>query len=371
MPPPSLSSSTMVSGRPSRRRGQQAADVVRERDVADQQHDRPARGRGDAEGGRDRAVDPVRAAVGRARGAASRAPGRTSRRRAPASRRRRRASPRAAGRTPSSAATRGSHSPAGPSAAAIAPAAARSARRPRRASHSRSRGRRGSRSASAASVARGSAAASVADRAGRVLPRVLGIEGDLQRALVQAVQPLAQRLGRRQVADAQDEVGPVRLGPGGVAQQRVVVGDRRRAAPRARERVGEQRDPRRGRRRRRARRRARGRAPPGPRRARPAGAPRAPRRARRPAPAPARAVRRGRVTHGRPPARPPPPGSSSGQRRVEHERLAQREVEVHGPGPAVERRPVRAAGELAQPAHRARAWRARRRPRGTTSRRSP
>ena len=40
-----------------------------------------------------------------------------------------------------------------------------------------------------------------------------------------------------------------------------------------------------------------------------------------------------------------------GQRRVEHERLAQREVEVHRAGAAVERGPERAAGELAQPAH--------------------
>ena len=46
------------------RRGQQPADVVRQRDVAGQQHHRPARGERDAERGRDRAVDPVRAAVG-------------------------------------------------------------------------------------------------------------------------------------------------------------------------------------------------------------------------------------------------------------------------------------------------------------------
>ena len=46
------------------RGGEQPADVVGERDVADQQHDRPARGGGDAERGRDRAVDAVRAAVG-------------------------------------------------------------------------------------------------------------------------------------------------------------------------------------------------------------------------------------------------------------------------------------------------------------------
>ena len=43
MPPPPLSSSTIVSFSPSRARGEQAADVVRERDVADQQHDRARR----------------------------------------------------------------------------------------------------------------------------------------------------------------------------------------------------------------------------------------------------------------------------------------------------------------------------------------
>ena len=59
------------------------------------------------------------------------------------------------------------------------------------------------------------------------------------------------------------------------------------------------------------------------------------------------------MTHGRPPARPPPPGSSAGSGAVEHERLAQREVQVHRAGAALERGPVRAAGELAQPAQRA------------------
>ena len=51
-------------------------------------------------------------------------------------------------------------------------------------------------------------------------------------------------------------------------------------------------------------------------------------------------VRRGRVTQGRPPARPPPLGSSAGSGGVEHERLAQREVQVHraraGPSSAVQ-----------------------------------
>src|SRR5205823_4767508 len=44
--------------------GHKAADVVGERYVADQQHDRSVAGGGGAEGGGDRAVDPVGAAVG-------------------------------------------------------------------------------------------------------------------------------------------------------------------------------------------------------------------------------------------------------------------------------------------------------------------
>ena len=43
--------------------GDQAPDVVGERDIPDQQHHRLLAGRGGAEGGGDRAVDPVRAAV--------------------------------------------------------------------------------------------------------------------------------------------------------------------------------------------------------------------------------------------------------------------------------------------------------------------
>ena len=57
------------------------------------------------------------------------------------------------------------------------------------------------------------------------------------------------------------------------------------------------------------------------------------------------------MTHGRSPVAPAAARLLRGQRRVEHERLAQREVEVHRARAAVERGPVRAAGELAQPAH--------------------
>ena len=178
MPPPSLSSSTIGSGRPSRAAGQQAAHVVRERDVADQQHDRPACGRGGAVGGRDRAVDPVGAAVREHAG--RRLPGREEGLHV-AHRHRRGDHERRLGRqaAPSSAATRGSLSPAGaerfgdrappprglPRASAEPLAVARPAREPVR--------------------ERGEGRPRVAgderrDRAGGVLPGVLGIEGDLQ-----------------------------------------------------------------------------------------------------------------------------------------------------------------------------------------------
>ena len=52
-----------------------------------------------------------------------------------------------------------------------------------------------------------------ADAARRVLPRGLGVEGDLER--VEAVEPLAQRLRGGEVAEAQDEVGGVGGGEAG------------------------------------------------------------------------------------------------------------------------------------------------------------
>ena len=63
IPPPSLLSRTIVSSRPGAPRGEQAADVVGERDVADEQDDRPVGHRGRAERARHGAVDAVRAAV--------------------------------------------------------------------------------------------------------------------------------------------------------------------------------------------------------------------------------------------------------------------------------------------------------------------
>ena len=81
-----------------------------------------------------------------------------------------------------------------------------------------------------------------ADGAGGVLPGGLGVERDLQR-VAEAVQPRPQGLGRRQVAEAQDELRGVGRRPVAVAQERVVVRDRGRAAAGARQRVREQRQP--------------------------------------------------------------------------------------------------------------------------------
>ena len=138
--------------------------------------------------------------------------------------------------------------------------------------------------------------------------------------------------------------------PVGVAQQRVVVGDRRRALARAGQRVGQQRE--RGALGERGERRAEARVA-----------------LERPATMTARGrafssssqaldeLRRGvshgsagRVTHGRPPSRPgtistsgtPSPSGTSGSRSEK--------FRCTGPGPAVDRGPERAAGELAQPA---------------------
>ena len=155
----------------------------------------------------------------------------------------------------------------------------------------------------------------------RVLPGALGVERDL-RSAVERREPRAQRLGGRQVADAQHELGALRGGEAGVAQQRVVVGDRGR---------------RRGARRTAGRRAAGSRAARGERARRPRRAPAS--RSSRPATitpcagATARSSPRGsaagarRAAARRPTAarrRAPAPGSSAGSGAVEHERLAQR-----------------------------------------------
>ena len=187
-------------------------------------------------------------------------------------------------------------------------------------------------------------------RPGRVLPRAS--RGRARSgASSRPASHCAQRLGGRQVADAQHELGRARRAEGRVAQQRVVVRDRRRAAARARQRVGEQRQ----RRRASAKRRERGAEPRvalarARRRAARAGAARAPRPACRRRPRAGGAARPGRVTHGRPSGAPAAARLVGRQRLVEHERLAQREVQVHRARAAVERGPARAAGERAQPA---------------------
>src|SRR5438094_331744 len=75
-----------------------------------------------------------------------------------------------------------------------------------------------------------------ADGAGGVLPGALGVERHLQR-VVEPVQPGAQRLGGGEVADPDHQLGPVLLGPAGVAEQRIVVRDRGGAAAGAGQRV--------------------------------------------------------------------------------------------------------------------------------------
>ena len=78
-------------------------------------------------------------------------------------------------------------------------------------------------------------------RRARILPRAVRVEAELRDVVAESVEPGAQRLGRRQVAAAHDEVGAPRRRELGPAQQRVVVRDRRAAAARAAERIGEQR----------------------------------------------------------------------------------------------------------------------------------
>ena len=185
----------------------------------------------------------------------------------------------------------------------------------------------------------------------RVLPGALGVERDL-RHVVEPREPRAQRLGRRQVADAQHEVG-------------------RDARPRTPRRAAARRSGR-SRRRRGARRTAGRRAAASrrPRRTRPRPRPSAARRARaRPATTtPRRRVARAalerssqRAASGRAPrraargartARPSArPVSSSGSGSSRHERLAQREVQVHrrrgGPRARSSRRGRRACASSA------------------------
>ncbi len=60
---------------------------------------------------------------------------------------------------------------------------------------------------------------------------------------VETGQPRAQWFGRGQLAGTDQKLGPVAFSKGAIAQDQVVMGDRRWAPPRPRKRVGEQRNP--------------------------------------------------------------------------------------------------------------------------------
>ena len=333
MPPPSLWSEHDRQLAPGGL--DQPAEVMDQRDVADEEHDGTVSGRGDPEGGGDGPVDSVRSAVGEH---ARRVLAGGEERLDVAHRHRGGDHHRRLGRQ--RRAELGRH-------ARLAQARGRQGAGDRR---------RGRAVGAMPALEPGAVALLELDRlerrarvggqdrrhgAARVLPGVLGVEGDLER-VAGAVQPGAQRLGGRQVADPQHEL---RLGSPGT-QQRVVVRDRRRAAAGARQRVGQQRD-------------------------RGALGERGQRR-------PERRVALGaagdddglrtrlelgaqpvddRLRRGARHAGPRDPRAAAGaaavvvgQRPVGHERLAQREVQVHGAGPAADGCPERAARELAQPA---------------------
>ena len=222
------------------------------------------------------------------------------------------------------------------------------------------------------SVATGIGGEALGQDGGGVLPRALGVDRDLDRAAPgQTGEPGAQRLGGRQIADADDELRDAPCGEPGVAEEQVVARHRRRSVPRAGEWVGEQGVP-----------GALG--EPGDRRAEIAITLVAP----RDDDAPGGQLRRhrgggGRGGPGGGDDRGGPgaggdrggPGAGGdrggpGGRRALHPRataraagrvrlrqwlgqdqwLPEREVQVHGTGPDPERRPVRAAGEVADPA---------------------
>ena len=243
MPPPSLSSSTIASGRPSRRAASSPPMSCSERDVAGEQHDRAGRRGGDPERGRRRAVDPVRAAVGE----------HARRRRAGgeerldvADRHRGRDHERRLGGQPH--AELGGDARLGqlgrpPSTPAIALRRGAVGAGPLLQPAARPAACAGAVAASASSTARGSAGSSVAAAPPGSCHAFSGSNAIWSVAVAEAVQPLAQRLGGRQVADAQRRGRARAPRPRRVAQQRVVVRDRRRPAARAGRRLGQQREP--------------------------------------------------------------------------------------------------------------------------------
>ena len=213
---------------------QQAADVVGERDVADQQDYRAI-----ADGGRSecatRRCRRCRWRRGwRRREGQARGPRRTARRRGSASRRRRTASRRAAATLPGGGDQRLGQLVAQRlrdhvGGVVIGPAPRREPVR----IDGRLRGVRVERGCRISGVADG-------DHRGRILPGPLGVQRDLLGPLERR-KPGAKRLGRREVADPDHELGLHLLGEPLVAQDHVVVGDRGRSVARARQRIGEQR----------------------------------------------------------------------------------------------------------------------------------
>ncbi len=243
----------------------------------------------------------------------------------------------------------------------------RARRRPRHADAHAGSGSGSTVSASASSSARGLARRASGRRCARGPASVVGVDEHLHG--VEPREPLAQRLRRRQVADAQDRARAGRLRERRDAQQRVVVGDRAGAAARARERVGEQRPAgalaQRGRRARELAELAGGASPVARcgrarrrRAARPRRAARASRRRsarpRRAGDARPRAARRGV---------PPPPGSSAGSGSSSTSGSRSGRFRWTGPGRAPACGPDRAAGERADPAQGLRRRVVRRRPR--------
>ena len=198
--------------------------------------------------------------------------------------------------------------------AASRPATRSSRRRWRRA---RRRRRASSGSASTANRSRG--------RVVRVEPGAVGVDEHLPD---RRVEPRGRDLARERRTDAHDEVGAVRVGEAGRAQQRLVRRDRERSGAQLRDRIGEHRP-------------AGRRGEPGRGRGRDAGAPsgdqqtarmRAHEVGERCDVGRARRARRGRRD------RPRPPAGATGrvdQRRARRQqRLAERQVEVHRPGAA-------------------------------------
>ena len=224
MPPPSLSITTMRTGVETSRRDGQAADVVQEAEVAGDDRGRPAGRVGGADARGDQAVDAVGAAVAeearrRPRSTAGRPPGRgsaCSRRCRRARRRRRRRRGRAA--APGSV---------------IAPAAGQLGRDrlARRALGLHPHRRRRPLLAEArrpASRQLGRVGAQQRRRpASRLVPVAERVDDDLLGA--RPGQPGAQRLARRQLAEAQHEVRRGGSAEPLVAQQQVVGGDDVRA----------------------------------------------------------------------------------------------------------------------------------------------